>query len=117
MDRDIRFTQKKVDDSWKDQAELEKNRLGQIPKAGSGETAKTSQPFLQFLQSLTYQLLGHLDEGPNAYGNGPEPEAAREILSVLSALKEKTEGNLSAEENAFFTEVLPQLAAKVSALP
>ncbi len=117
MDPDIKFTQKRVDESWKEQAEQEKEKLVTGGKtAGSGAAAKTSPAFLQFLQSLTYQLLGHLGEGPQAYGDSAEPEAAREILDVMMALKEKTEGNRSAEEESFFNDVLPQIQAKVTSV-
>ncbi len=123
MDKDIRFTEKKVDDSWKEQAERDKG----VPTRGKGAaqpeaspkkqaSIKTSKPFLNFATSLAMQALMHLGEMPNPETGKTEvnPEAAREIIDLLVALKEKSADHLSPEEKHFFESALPQIQLKFS---
>ena len=119
-DIEIKFTEKKVDEGWKDQVNREKGAAA--PPAGesapqkSPAAAKTSKPFLNLLSSLSYQAMFHLGEIPNPETQQPELnlEAAREIIDLLLALKEKTAGNLSPEEAEVFQTLLPELQIKFS---
>ena len=58
----------------------------------------------------------HLGEIPNPETQKREVnlEAAREIIDLLGQLKEKSQGNLSAEEMDFFNSLLPELQLKFS---
>ncbi len=123
-DHSIRFTEKKVDESWKEQAAREKDngpalspKASQDPKAGRSPEAKrlpTSVPFLNLLKSLGYQAMIHLGELPHPETGKPEPDlaSAKETLDLLLALKARTEGTSSPEEMEIFQGVLPELQLK-----
>ena len=123
-DDDIRFTDKKVDESWKEQAAREKENSPpasvnpQGPKTPNkpAETGspQTSAVFLNLLKSLGYQAMIHLGELPHpASGqNETDLEAAREAIDLLLALKAKTGANASPEEMEIFQGVLPELQLK-----
>ncbi len=120
MNKDIRFAEKKIDDSWKESARREqevqtaKTAPAGNPQAGPAKPKATSRAFYSFLSSLGYQVLMHLGEVAMPGGMPAEEnlDAAREILDILAALKEKTEGNLSEEEKQFFLSFLPELQLK-----
>ena len=123
-DKDIRFTDKKIDESWKEQASREKDRVS--PSAASSKSGAdqppnpesksqpTSAPFLNLLKSLGYQAMIHLGELPHPGSGRPEAdlEAARETIDLLLALKNKTGAYASSEEMEIFQAVLPELQMK-----
>jgi hypothetical protein len=114
-DKEIKFTEKKVDDSWKDQVNREKGASApRGSEARKPTAAKTSKPFISLLSSLGYQAMFALGEIPNPETQQPEVnlEAAREIIDLLTAIKEKTEGHLSPEEMDVFQTLLPELQLK-----
>ncbi len=118
-DKDIRFTEKKVDESWKEQAESVKAKAVPSPSAGSGAKAKpaeTSKAFLSLVQSLGYQALMSLGEIPNPMTQQAElnPEGAKEAIDLLIALRDKTQGNLSDDEKKMLETLLSQLQIKFS---
>ncbi len=122
-DKDIRFVNKKVDESWKDQAEKDKVLLDKSapkPAASSAKSPepnrsnKASKPFADMLHSLGYQALMHMGELPGQEAQEVNLEAAREIIDLLIALKNKTEGNLAPEELQLFESILPGLQMKFS---
>lgn len=111
-ERDVRFSDKKVDEDWKHQAKPES--LG--PRVSESQTPPktTSKPFLGLVSSLGYQALVHLGEleDPVTRSRKIQLEAAREMIDLLVALKAKTEGNRSTEENEALTELLAELQMK-----
>jgi hypothetical protein len=114
-DKDIRFTEKKVDESWKEQAESVKAKA--VPPAASGASpAETSKAFLSLVQSLGYQALMNLGEIPNPMTQQTElnPEGAKEAIDLLIALRDKTLGNLSEDEKKMLETLLTQLQIKFS---
>jgi hypothetical protein len=121
-DKEIKFTEKKVDESWKDQVNREKGTVGPRPRTQDNEpekpnaVSKTSKPFVNLISSLGYQAMFHLGEIPNPDTQQPEVnlEAAKEIIDLLTAVKEKTEGNLSPEESEMLKGLLPELQLKFS---
>ena len=124
-EKEIKFTEKKVDSSWKDQVSREKGNapvsqpIAQPTAASaraSGPLSKTSKPFVNLLSSLGYQAMFHLGEISNPETQQPEVnlEAAKEIIDLLSSIKEKSEGNLSPEESEIFRTLLPELQLKFS---
>lgn len=118
--KDIRFTDKKIDDSWKEQTskEREAQQASARPPAASGEPAKTSKIFLNLLSSLGYQAMVHLGEIAHPQTGQPmvDLQSAKEAIDLLAALKEKTQHNLSPEESQVFETVLPELQLKFSRL-
>ncbi len=70
--------------------------------------------FASFLLSLATTGMVHLGEIPEP-GSGQKMEdlgAARQMIDILGILKEKTEGNLSAEEDHLLENVLYELRLK-----
>ncbi|MGN6185395.1 MAG: DUF1844 domain-containing protein [Thermoanaerobaculia bacterium] len=68
-------------------------------------------PFAHFLESLimqAYMSLGML-RNPYSPQAKPEPAAARQMIDILTMLKEKTAGNLSIEEEDFLDAHLGEL--------
>lgn len=81
---------------------------GFVMKDASGKPGALS--FIDFLVGLASSALIHL--------GAPHPETgerhqdlvlARQTLDLLSMLREKTKGNLSAEEDTFFENLLTDL--------
>ena len=70
--------------------------------------------FASFLLSLATTGMVHLGEIPEpSSGQKMEDlEAARQMIDILGILKEKTEGNLSAEESHLLENVLYELRLK-----
>ena len=121
-DKDIRFTEKKVDESWKEQAESVKEKAAAAqpsmkskPDAKS-KPAETSKTFLSLVQSLGYQALMNLGEIPNPMTQQTElnPEGAKEAIDLLIVLRDKTQGNLSDDEKKMLETLLAQLQIKFS---
>ncbi|HTL47030.1 MAG TPA: DUF1844 domain-containing protein [Verrucomicrobiae bacterium] len=128
--KDVRFSEKKVDESWKDQVAKDRGEEVPPPPSQSKPAAsappkpasrpqtqsqvQTSPAFMGLLNSLAYQVMFHLGEiqGPPGAPANVDLAAAREIIELLLALKQKTESHLSAQEADFFNAVLPELQLK-----
>ena len=118
-DKDIRFTEKKVDENWKEQTETVKAKAAAIPPAqpaAKSKPAETSKTFLSLVQSLGYQALMNLGEIPNPMTQQTElnPEGAKEAIDLLIALRDKTQGNLSDDEKKMLETLITQLQIKFS---
>ena len=113
-DKEIRFTQKKVDESWKDQIVMEKTAQSPAQPAVSKPKPVSSKSFVNLMTSLGYQAMMHLGEIPSPDTNQTEVSlpAAKEIIELLIALKQKTEGNLSPEEAKVLESLIPELQLK-----
>ena len=115
-DKDIRFTEKKVDESWKEQAESVKIKAASSRPAAKSKPVETSKNFLSLVQSLGYQALMNLGEIPNpmTQETSLNPEGAKEAIDLLIALRDKTQGNLSEEEKKMLETLITQLQIKFS---
>ena len=111
MDKEVRFTEKKVDDSWKQDVDREKGK-SQEPQPELDP--KTSITFPQFITSLGYQTLMHLGEIP--YPGTEEKridlEAAKETIDILMLLDSKSKGNQTPEEQKLLKTLLSELQMK-----
>ncbi|HNV86656.1 MAG TPA: DUF1844 domain-containing protein [Candidatus Omnitrophota bacterium] len=100
------FSEKKVDESWKNSVQKEKQ---------TEEPEKTPPRlelnFSNFINSFAIQVLIHLGqiEDPVSKKKEINLEAAHEIIDLLAMLKEKTKGNLTREEDALLTHLIPDL--------
>lgn len=135
VEKDIRFTDKKVDESWKEQTQKERSVHEPQPRpaapqqtpapapeqqqpskktASNKEAVKSSPIFTSFLNSLAYQVLMHLGEIPFPGTDKTETnlDQAKELIDILLAIKDKVRGNTGPEEEAFFESVLPELQMK-----
>jgi len=119
--KDIRYVEKKVDESWKDQVEKDRTKvLSLTPAAAENPTVVPRTPpqpspaFMNLLNSLAYQAMFHMgeletSETPTQQIN---PAAAKEVIDLLSALRDKTKGNLSSDESAFMESAIAELQSK-----
>ena len=115
--------EKFVDESWKEAAALEKEKL--VVEAAGKSPQKKAQPeadkapgeesaqepaaeaspqleehFLNYISGLAYQAMIFLGEIPHPATNLPEKnlEQAKFLIDTLLLLREKTKGNLSKRE-------------------
>jgi hypothetical protein len=103
-----RFTQKRVDESWKESILKDKGESVSKP----AETIPLS--FSAFATSLGIQALikmGELDV-PDSGKKEIDLEGAQETIDLLLMLKEKTKGNLTSEEATLLNSLIPDLQMK-----
>ena|SRR3989338_3642626 len=107
-EKEVRFTEKKVDESWKEGAAREK---GAVPPPSEEKAALT---FSVFLTSLGYQALIHLGEIPNPETKAVQLDlgAAKETIDLLVLLETKTQGNRNPQEDQLLKTLLPELQLK-----
>ena len=118
MEKDVKFTQKKVDESWKDSIQG-KSGTSNAEKASSptptqSREKRSSDPFIQLMTSLGVQCLMFLGELPPEEGKKPilNLTAAKETIDLLMALEEKTKGNLSKNEETLLNQLTADLQMK-----
>lgn len=102
MDENI----KKVDESWKEQAEKEKQELKKEEKF------TPPQPdFNFFVTTLALQASISLGQIANPGTNKKEEDLtqAKFLIDTLGILKEKTNGNLTKEESTLLENILYEL--------
>ena len=103
------FTNKNVDESWKDRVWSEKggNPDAEVPK----KEKKEEVSFIAFLNSIALQVLVCLGEikEPGEAQNTKDFEQAEQMIDLLVLLKNKTKGNLTEQETKFFDSVLADL--------
>lgn len=97
---------KNIDESWKDAAAKEKERLKKEEKFIPPEP-----DFSFFITTLSLQASISLGLIPNPATNNTEEDLtqARFIIDTMGMLKEKTKGNLNAEENKLLENLLYEL--------
>ena len=109
---------KKVDESWKDTVEKEKS-----PKSASSKEIKNDEcrskifndvSFDSFISGLSMQAMIFLGLIPNPLTKKTEVnlEQSRYIIDTIDMLKEKTKGNLTAEETELIEAALYELKMK-----
>ena len=108
MDKEVRFTEKKVDDTWKQDVTRESG--ASKPEPGQ----RPSLTLTSFITSLGYQTLMHLGElpHPETRERAVDLEAAKETIDLLVLLESKTRGNQTPEETQLFKTLLPELQMK-----
>ncbi len=115
---------KYIDESWKETASEEKERLEKtegakheenkdqkLESAGQENLAMT---FLHYLTSLAFQTMIFLGEIPNPATNQADKnlDQAKLLIDTLLMLREKTQGNLSKQESDFLNGSLYELQMK-----
>lgn len=111
MDKEVRFTEKKVDASWKEEVSREKGKSAPEPEK---QEAGGSLSFSAFLSSLGFQVLMHLGEVPHPETRQQhlDLEAAKETIDLLILLESKTKGNRTPEEDQLLKRLLTELQMK-----
>jgi hypothetical protein len=97
---------KNIDESWKEAAEREKEKLQK-----EGKFVPPEPDFKFFITTLALQASIALGAVPSPVTNQKEedPAQAKFLIDTLGVLKEKTKGNLTEEETSFLEDVLYQL--------
>lgn len=97
---------KNIDESWKQAAEKEKDKLKE-----EGSAITPEPDFIFFITTLSLQAAIDLGQVPNPATNKKEENLtqAKFIIDTLGMLKEKTKGNLTQEEGGFLENVLYEL--------
>lgn len=120
MDESVK---KKVDESWKEQAEREKRVADaaspQSAPAAEQPTAAAPEGGEELLQArLDLFIQGLAMEALIGLGDMPHPTTrkqavnlphAKYLIDLLGVLEEKTKGNLSVDEERLFKDLLYQL--------
>ncbi|MCK9602861.1 MAG: DUF1844 domain-containing protein [Candidatus Omnitrophica bacterium] len=97
---------KNIDESWKEAAEKEKEALKK-----EGKFIPPEPDFSFFITTLSLQASIALGVIPNPATNAKEEDSsqAKFLIDTLGMLKEKTKGNLTAEETSLLENVLYEL--------
>lgn len=100
--------EKKIDEEWKKTAEKEK------ASSKKEETMTPEADFSSFISGLGMQALIALGEIPNPFTKkkGKELEQAKYIIDTIRLLREKTKGNLSAQETNLINDLIYELQMK-----
>ena len=103
---------KKVDESWKDNVEKEKESIESGPSAPPDFTPS----FSSFVTTLGMQAFVALGEFQSPASAEPAPPVdlvqAKSLIELLQILSEKTKGNLTEDEAAILQEILYGLKMK-----
>ncbi|MBI3331146.1 MAG: DUF1844 domain-containing protein [Candidatus Omnitrophica bacterium] len=121
--------QKRVDESWKEQAEREKRAASGASGAAASSASPTAAPgpspgpearaaeelpearFDLFLSGLAMEALIALGDmaHPATRKQAANLPHAKYLIDLLGVLEEKTKGNLTADEDKLFKDTLYQL--------
>jgi len=108
--KDVNFTEKKVDENWKEDSKGQKDVSPQPEAAANAPKLN----FSVFLTSLGFQALIHLGEleHPETKKKEKNLNVASETIDLLLLMKEKTKGNLSSDEEKLLEILVSDLQMK-----
>jgi len=101
-----------------EEAETHDTQKGSAPPAGAEAGQQPQQPFQidfsTFIMSLTSSAFYHLGDiaDPETGKTETNLPAVHQTIDMLTMLKEKTQGNLSAEENKLLEQLVYELQMK-----
>ena len=106
-DKKVHFTQKSVDEAWKESISKEK-----VGERASEERSQVS--FSTFITSLGIQALIRMGELTPPEGEKMEIDltGAQEMIELLAMVKAKTKGNLTPEEETLLNSLIADLQLK-----
>lgn len=114
--KDIRFAEKKVDESWKNEVSREPDKLKADPddQPKSEREGDGASPFIALISSLGMQVLIQLGEmeDPGTGVRSQDLVGAQATINLLMMLKEKTKGNLAKQESRILEGLLYDLQMK-----
>ena len=115
-------TEKKVDESWKDQVEKEKGEPKHEQKKDASQEARATQAGFPPMQASFGTLVAELAMQASLFmGEIPDPETnepiedlnrAKYLIDELGVLEEKTAGNLTPDEERALNNMLYELRMK-----
>ncbi|MFH2144751.1 MAG: DUF1844 domain-containing protein [Candidatus Omnitrophota bacterium] len=111
---EVKMDAKRVDESWKEKAEKEKEDIQTRPKAENSDKEFPQVNFNVFLSGLGIQALIALGEIENPMTNKKEQDLAQAkyLIDTLEMIKDKTKGNLTQTEDKNLEQVLFELRTK-----
>lgn len=116
------MTEKKVDESWKEEVSREKGQAKQEWEESTSKRAKAAQTGFPPMQASFGTLLAELAMQASLFlGEIPDPETnepiedlnrAKYLIDELGVLEQKTAGNLAPEEEKALKNILYELRMK-----
>ena len=102
---------KQIDESWKEAIEKEKEVEGKDSPKNDGEESALEPDFSFFITTLAVQASIALGAMPNPVTQKVEVNLsqAKLIIDTLGIIKDKTRGNLNAEEDSLLDNMLYEL--------
>ena len=102
---------KNVDSDWKARAEADRKKIQEKIEQGKGVPQLPPASFMIILSSYVSQAMIALGEVevPGGEGRTVDLAAARFLIDCMGVLKEKTQGNLDAQEEKSLEEILQGL--------
>ncbi|MBI4430456.1 MAG: DUF1844 domain-containing protein [Candidatus Omnitrophica bacterium] len=115
--KDIRFSDKKVDETWKETVARETGQAKSDTGAteeNQGRSKAQTTPFIVLISSLGMQALIQLGEveDPATGVRGQDLTGAQATIDLLADLNKKTRGNLSKQEVRMLEGLLYDLQMK-----
>jgi hypothetical protein len=106
--------EKKIDESWKEQVDKDKEKV----EENTAEQKDLPVDFGLFISSLSMQALVMLGEIPNPVTKEKAQDLfqAKYIIDTLDMLRQKTKGNLTKEEEEGLEEIIYHLRVKYVSL-
>ncbi len=116
------MTEKKVDESWKDEVQREKKTAKQEERPTSRRAPRSAEQGFPPMQANFGTLIAELAMQASLFlGEIPDPETnqpiedlnrAKYLIDELGVLEQKTAGNLSPEEERALKSILYELRMK-----
>jgi hypothetical protein len=116
------MTEKRVDESWKDEVQREKGGVKKGPEKDASQQARPTQAGFPPVQASFGALLAELAMQASLFlGEIPDPETnqpvedlnrAKYLIDQLGVLEQKTKGNLTPDEEQGLKSVLYELRMK-----
>ena len=93
--------EKKIDEEWKKQIKLEKEKLEKEPKDDDDKLQEFENEFVSLLHSLVSQLESAMQ--------AEQVEIAQKIATLIKGLDYKTKDKQTLKETGIFAQVIPQI--------
>ncbi len=103
---------KNIDENWKENVQKEKEKVNIDPKKEAAGTPEAN--FATFIASMAMEAMIFLGQIQNPVTKKTEESMpqAKYIIDTIAIIKEKTKGNLSAEEANSIDGILYELRSK-----
>ncbi|NUM36157.1 MAG: DUF1844 domain-containing protein [Candidatus Brocadiae bacterium] len=104
----VEFKRKKVDEDWKKQAVMEKEKISQEEESNFSHQQASFEHLLSMLVTQAFLQLGEMENPVTGYKT-LDLAGAKFSIDMLKVLQEKTQGNLTDEEEQAMKHILYQL--------
>ncbi len=104
----VEFKRKKVDEDWKKQAVMEKEKISQEEEQENFPRQASFEHLLSMLVTQAFLQLGEMENPVTGYRT-MDLIGAKFSIDLLKVLQEKTQGNLTQEEEQALSHIIYQL--------